>query len=74
MAEKKPLCQYDGAIKELQAGDTIATGASSGTNFSYNVIDSEVTVPAGQQMLVYRDLQINSTLNNYGQVVLLWQS
>lgn len=23
MAEKKPLCQYDGSIKELQAGDSL---------------------------------------------------
>ena len=46
------------AATNVQAAIEEARSTSSATNFSYNVISSTITIPVGQQMVVYQELEI----------------
>jgi hypothetical protein len=43
---------------------------ASGENFSYNIIDSDLTIDSGQQMAVFGELELNAELIINGQLVM----
>lgn len=57
MATKKPICNYNGQLKELQAGDTLPGGGSSplmtkGDLWGYTTADARVPVGTDGQHFV----------------------
>lgn len=62
MAEKKPICLYNGQMKEIQSGDTIH-GASGGSGVSDQNIQSEINILLGRN-------DIKCIINNYTSSVL----
>ena len=50
MAEKRPLCNYAGQIKELVSGDSLPGGSSGGIN--YTVISTNTTAVSGNGYMI----------------------
>lgn len=70
MAVRKPLVTISGQIQELPAGDSIGTLAATDWPVIKNSIPSGETcsVPAGYQMIVETQLNVDGTISNDGEV------
>jgi hypothetical protein len=40
-------------------------------NFSYNLVETFLVIPSGQQMIVYQNIDINDELQIDGELVLI---
>jgi len=65
MIEKRPLCIYNGEVKELSFGDVVPS------EFSYDEVSTPLKIPQGRQMLVFDVIDISSDLTIDGKLVIL---
>lgn len=59
------------AVKSTEDGLEFVSPSAGTENFSYDKIAAEITIPINQQMIVYRNIEINDTLNINGKLIIL---